>query len=389
MDNIIKELEDFICSGDLDDLEAQYNNFNIFDCVGMSKQEIRHSNFLSWLFNPKENHGMEDFFVKEFLKKVISENSDKTSKLYELPNVFDIDSWDLSNIIVLRENDNMDIKLINNSTINPFICVIENKIKAKQGNNQLSKYLRKIIEDPFYKKYKKLFLYLKPEENEKIDKEYIYVPYSTIVEILDKKLLPKKSNCISPNILLVIKNYIELLRRDIMDDEEIKQICERIYSSHRKAIDTIIDYVDTGRNESQIAVAKLVNEYITNKGFKFKCNKDNYRNISFIPLELEKYENYFRFRIWNAVMKGEFSLKVDFSSNDFDIQQRISSACNKSIKKCQQNTVICTILNKKECEKLCADFDKENELIQDWKEKIINNIESALNKIDYEQLDKI
>ena len=160
MDNIIKELEDFICSGDLDDLEAQYNNFNIFDCVGMSKQEIRHSNFLSWLFNPKENHGMEDFFVKEFLKKVISENSDKTSKLYELPNVFDIDSWDLSNIIVLRENDNMDIKLINNSTINPFICVIENKIKAKQGNNQLSKYLRKIIEDPFYKKYKKLFLYL-------------------------------------------------------------------------------------------------------------------------------------------------------------------------------------------------------------------------------------
>ena len=69
MDNDLKKcLQDFICDNpELEQLEEYYNEFNIFDCVGMGKQEIKHSNFLSWLFNPKETHGMGDFFIKEFL----------------------------------------------------------------------------------------------------------------------------------------------------------------------------------------------------------------------------------------------------------------------------------------------------------------------------------
>jgi hypothetical protein len=67
-------LENFIVDNeDLEELEAKLAEFNIFEAIGVVRQEIRHSNFLAFLLDPSQNHRLDDIFLKRFLKRVLLE----------------------------------------------------------------------------------------------------------------------------------------------------------------------------------------------------------------------------------------------------------------------------------------------------------------------------
>ena len=46
---------------------------NIFRILKVDNYEIRHSNFLAWLFDPAENHGLGNLVFKTFIK-ILFEN---------------------------------------------------------------------------------------------------------------------------------------------------------------------------------------------------------------------------------------------------------------------------------------------------------------------------
>ena len=48
--------------------QTSENRFNIFKVLKLDNYEIRHSNFLAWLLNPKETHNLGYEFIKEFFK---------------------------------------------------------------------------------------------------------------------------------------------------------------------------------------------------------------------------------------------------------------------------------------------------------------------------------
>ena len=54
---------------DLESLETRLDRFNIFESLGLVRQEIRHSAFLSWLLDPTETHGLGDYWLRQFLKR--------------------------------------------------------------------------------------------------------------------------------------------------------------------------------------------------------------------------------------------------------------------------------------------------------------------------------
>jgi len=141
MDNKEEKLEkeilrDFIVNNpELEKLEEIIDEFNIFTALGIINYEIRHSTFLSWLMNPIENHGLKDYFLKIFLKKVASKAS---SLKIEGVTVFDIDAWSLDDAEVLKGWKNIDI--IIKCEGQKFVCIIENKIYSKEHSNQLQRY---------------------------------------------------------------------------------------------------------------------------------------------------------------------------------------------------------------------------------------------------------
>ena len=54
----------FVNNEDLTKIITSLGRFNPIQVMRMENQEIRHSNILAWLLNPKESHGLDDKFLK-------------------------------------------------------------------------------------------------------------------------------------------------------------------------------------------------------------------------------------------------------------------------------------------------------------------------------------
>ena len=305
-------LEDFICDKGLKELEKRFDKFNIFDCLRLTRTEIRHSNFLFFFLDSNETHGLKDYFLKEFLKHILLNNGKLIEKInnknlvlkkyksdnetlvekYSIPSLFDIDYWDMQNAEILREHENIDLLIIDE--INKFVFIIENKVDTSQHDNQLTKYRTYVDEQYPSEQYKKLYIYLKPQKEE-VEKPYIYINYSLIKVILDD-IVNDKQDKISNEIITAIKHYKYIIERDFMQKDEISEICRKIYKKHKKAIDLINKYSDTKAEMFEI-LKEVINENpnfgdITYEPNKVLCLPTNINNIDKLKFADWKPHNF-------------------------------------------------------------------------------------------------
>ena len=247
-----KHLEALVVDNpDLEQLEAHLEQFNIFEALGAVNVELRHSDFLAFLLNPNQNHGLGDYFVKQFLQKALS-----NAYVSQLPfTPIDLDIWDLDNVIVHRERHNIDILLLDDE--NKVAVIIENKVISAEHGDQLTRY-REIAEQ-YYPDYRKLFLFLTPEGEEPSDPEYIPIDYGLIVALIEK-LLEARASTLGPDVLTLTTHYAVMLRRHIVDESEIKRLCEQIYRKHQRALDLIYEY----RPDLQAEIYEYLIELINN-----------------------------------------------------------------------------------------------------------------------------
>lgn len=242
-------LQNFLLDLDcLDALSKWVNRFNIFDVLKATRAEIRHSNMLAWLLDPAENHGFGSKFLEGFLRYVV-----RASDVF-LP-CFSVLTMELNEFSVQREWRNIDILVASSSQ--RFVLCIENKIDSGEHGGQLAKY-EKII-DEMYSGYDKRFVYLSPSATEPSNYErWVPMGYSDILSILEPIA---RDASISDDARLLINNYIEIIRRDIVEDQELAEICQRIYSKHRRALDLIYE----NRPDKASALFEVFKKWAENK----------------------------------------------------------------------------------------------------------------------------
>ncbi len=68
-DDLKNSLDNLLKDERLDGINEEVSGFNPFRVLKLEHYEIRHSNFLVWLLNPQESHGIDDVFLKKILKK--------------------------------------------------------------------------------------------------------------------------------------------------------------------------------------------------------------------------------------------------------------------------------------------------------------------------------
>ena len=224
-------LIDFLKNIDLLENVLPQKLFNVFQTLNIVSNEIRHSNVIAWLLNPNETHGLKDLFVKRFIREIYSRNYDflKNAKLDGLY------LWDFSKVEVYRERDNIDILLVDRT--NKLIIAIENKIKSKEHTDQLARY-KNLLKTKYKKEdYQFFFIYLTVNQEESSDEEWIDESYQTILELVDGVL-----NQLNDKPKSFLEDYIEILRREIMDDEKLAELCKEIYQKHKNAVDLIYQY---------------------------------------------------------------------------------------------------------------------------------------------------
>lgn len=213
----------------LDELLPWTGKFNIFDVLKISRTEIRHSNTLSWLLDPTENHGLGDAYLKSIFQRLVENDSDNR---YDVFNVLLMDFYSFT---VYREWKNIDILLV--SSDDKCVMAIENKVGSHEHSNQLNRY-RGIIEKE-YPDYNRIFVYLTPDGEDPSDVDnWDVLSYTDAVDVLESVCGKAE---LQDDVSLMIHNYIDVIRRDIVEDQQLIEICNKIYHKHQKALDLIFE----------------------------------------------------------------------------------------------------------------------------------------------------
>lgn len=210
------------------ELSKWTGNFNIFKVLGITQAEHKHSNILAWLLDPNGNHQLGDSFLKLFLQKLC----------INIPPDFDVLLADLYEFEIYREWHSIDIFLIQRDQ--QIIIAIENKITAVEGKDQLKRY-RNLLDQNYKEEegWKKFFIFLSPNGLAPSDENWQILTYNDVEGILKKifKNIPKN------DIQVLLSHYLEILRSDIMtNNEELRDLCNKIYKKHHEAIDLINEY---------------------------------------------------------------------------------------------------------------------------------------------------
>jgi len=191
--------------------KATGENFNVFNTLGLTSDEMSHSKFIAMLLNPKGQHGMDDLFLKLFV---------------EVLSIDKLNNIDYSDVTVNTEKHfNMGILDILITTKSREI-IIENKIYAGDQDKQLLRYRK------YYENAVLLYLTLygsEPSEISanglKVGEDYHCISYRS--HILDWLEECRKESVSKPFLRETINQYI-LLAKQLTRQARSTQMREEI-----------------------------------------------------------------------------------------------------------------------------------------------------------------
>lgn len=249
---------------------------NIFSILRMEDFEIRHSNFLAWLFDSDCNGEIGNYCLKVFLKK-LKNISDAFSNI-------NLNIFFKNKYIVKREVKYKDILI--ESGESKKVIVIENKIYSSEHSNQLNRYYNDVMQDEKYAEYDKYFVYLTlgGEMPEQMEDRTTWVPFSyrQILEIL-QDLLNKKINKLSTNIQLLIQDYKEILEDKLEQSMNSIEEYRKLYDKYPGIVLEFKKYIPD--NEKRL---KIQREYINSLPHCKMASEGNNTYVDFFDTEIRE-----------------------------------------------------------------------------------------------------
>ena len=365
-----------------DKLDLELKNPNIFHILKISNTEIRHSNFLSWLLDPSQSHKMGDIFLKRFLREVFS--SDKFDKL----NQVDVEGMNLTDVQIYREWKNIDILIV----LNDIVVCVENKILTKEHSNQLQRY-RKILEEN-YPNLKRIFVYLTPFGDISENESDIYEPisYVFVVETLER-ILKVYSSSLNDLVRTYIKDYIIMIKREIMKTDESIELSRKIYQNHRE----LLDFIYENKPDLSDHFIKILKEEMKKRGWIEGSTNKHY--VRFYTEKIKDFIHYnktvkngwkknesflFEFQIYPPTNKLNFVTVISPSDPDYDTEkiQNILLEIDGSKKGIGKKWIVNFRVNTKfDYEEVSNLSDEEiSKIVNDFFDKITKIVEKVENK---------
>ena len=274
-DNVTKaDLQEFVLT--FDDkivnplLEAGFerNKYNVFDILNISRQELRHSDFLAFLMNPNQSGDVAHQFLRNFL--ALLSDSRKYPKLNL--DFFKMFYGSFEKVIIRREYKNIDIlvevEVLNGKYNDSFVIVIENKVDSDErtdeydddGNEvegQLKRYKKTI--DTEYKKHHPIFLFLSPDKRQPSQSDWTEIGYDLIYSVLCRLNM----DTADPTVRTLINDYKKMIRSEFEMENETEKLREaalKVYTD--PANRDIFDFIFKCRPNRVKVTAEIIREYI-------------------------------------------------------------------------------------------------------------------------------
>ena len=219
-------------------LNQQVNSFNTLKILKLENHEIRHSNILSWLLNPKENHGLRDYFLRKMIEHLILIDENSNNQQYET--VGEILNHSLMDSHVYREvktdkNRFIDLLIINHSL--KTIVLIENKFYSTESENQLDDYLDFIQQ---FEGFTIIPIYLTLDGENPSNQKYFILTYERIESILHTILMLFQDQ-LSENVYTFIEDYDQILKEKFYPNQDQILLAIDIYRNHKPTINALFE----------------------------------------------------------------------------------------------------------------------------------------------------
>ena len=253
---------------DFEYLRKLYETPNCFTIMGDKRREEWHSNFVCWLLDPNENHGLGKFPLVKFLDLV-------ESKCEEL----NIDKTDVENMKFKKESSAKDqtdnkgrMDILGTST--SLILVIENKIKASE-NSKNDKPQSDVYFDSCEQEYKnrqRVYVLLKASSYTSLEnKNFIHVTYQDLLDEVIKPAYEKCEELKLEDTKSVLKQYALDISNPFSDPQLAyanKDLSENIFKKHEEIISkirqTMSDKKDRDKESVIYVFFNKYKEYINN-----------------------------------------------------------------------------------------------------------------------------
>jgi hypothetical protein len=325
----------------LNDPEYQYlkkklSEPNIFLFLQNASYEIRHSNFIKWILDPLESHGLGDYLLVQFLERVGCKSFSKKNE-----------------ISIVREKWGIDILIKSSDSV----LIIENKTKTKDFEGQLGKY-RSIIEKNF-PNHNRHYVYLTLKGENPIDSNersfWINYSYLDLVDLLDQVV----ESINHSKIQMYIRDYTDAIKITMLEENSYVSTAKSLIIKHHNELNNIFigkTYLEND-NVKTIEFLRNKSSFVKGKGF-FSDNKpyliffeessrfNEYivmprgskqsTYFSFLPDEFKSiilfqdfynlpFSFFLRFHEKNKILKLSFGIKPETENNSY-IRQKILSS---------------------------------------------------------------
>ena len=184
---------------------GDFKTINILEVFGVARKEKPHSRFLAWLLDPGETHGLAARFLVEFLK-LAQRVCDKS---------FNFDTHSVTIQTEKATEGGMPDIVI---TGPDFLCVVENKILAVEGQDQTKRYAKwaeeKEIEERGIPNDRLLLVFLTPTGREAQDSRFRPMSYEQVVSILEGIL--HRQGDVEPETRFAIEQFVFSVRDTIL-----------------------------------------------------------------------------------------------------------------------------------------------------------------------------
>lgn len=356
-------------------------NKNLFCILGVQDFEIRHSNFLAWMFRNNKQ------FFYEFLtnKKILDLSEEKAKSI--------CNSCD-----VIREYNKdtfgRSIDLVIDCPNEKIVIVIENKIYSDEGENQLSDYYLFIEQSKRFSGYTKKYIYLTLNGDvpysEEDRKHYVSVSYNSILDILTKIDCYKKNKKYKDYKDIIIEDYIDILKDKTVKVMDRVSEYYKLFDKYKEIMIEVGEYIPSIEKRAQIE-KDVIN---TTCNVKLKSEKAN-TFVVFYNEDVQKIcaknnlpESFFEFGISNdpyTAMSFYFTVEKDKDGRYVDFSKKFREKFNRKDK--SKNGNFLTLYEERMIvSNKTSGFLKESEFQEQIKvafENLLNNAKSIYNEIVY------
>jgi hypothetical protein len=261
---------------------------NVFAALRL--REIKHSDFLAWLFNPNANHGLGIAPFREFLRLVQERRSGS-----ELP-LFAEGNWD--DFEITRETYNIDLLIV--SERHRFVCLIENKLEAREGKDQLQRYKAYIRR--WYPNFQEALVFLTLRGDQPTDPDYMSMRFADYVPWLRGRLAAQSvrhwtDGTVVQTLLehyhVLIKERLSLRLKTVTQLAPVMDVrCKEVWQSEPVLVPSILAGVRGWRASVKADMESFIGELIfANFGSCFRPGffSGRFRDyLPFVPKEIDE-----------------------------------------------------------------------------------------------------